>query len=178
MALIPDFPDFSPAPLAADMTLAARRLVEQIGGVLPDGTVLQGNIDADNLVAAPGFRNEQKAEPYSEFGVTVGYQDEVWGHAEVAPLPFDVILTSVHFQEFTRRDGTLVLTLGGRKDSSGYYAPIDFATFILPATDTREAWKVGGLIPAGIPFGARVAFSPTSTDPWFVTFFLKALHRR
>jgi hypothetical protein len=179
MALIPDFPTFLPSPLAADLNLAGKRLAEQIGGVLPDGTVYPGNIDLDNLVAAPALRNEQKAEPYSEFGVTVGYGDEVWtGVIEAAPLPFDAVLVGVEFQEFKLHTGTLVLTLGGRRNATGYYEPIDLATFILPSTETRDHWAIGGLIPAGIPFGARAVFAPVVADPWFVTFFLKALHRR
>ena len=179
MALIVGFPDFSATPNAADLNLAAAKIAEQIGGVLPDGTAYQGNLDLNNLSAAPRFRNEQKREPYSEFSLQVGWLDALPGAtvALAAPLPFDSVLEGVAFQQFKKHVGFVTTTLGGRKNA-GAFTPIDFSIFKLPDDDLAADWKVGGLIPAGVPLGAYVTFSPAATDPWYVTFFLKALHRR
>jgi len=200
MAQITGFPSFGAPPTVTDFSTAAQKFLQQIGGVGQDGTVYQGNIDLTNFPSGGGyakFRNEQKKEPYSEFGATVGWGDTVAGPvpsagipamAPVGPWPYDVQLVAVCYHAFAPHAGTVVLGLGETIAKASIFAqtysypqPADLMTLELPSDQNSRDWPIVGLVPAGSVLSARVnasGWTPSVTDPWYVTFVLKALQRR
>jgi hypothetical protein len=180
MALVSDFPDFAAAerPSVDDLNLAAQKLTEVVGGVLPDGSIVPGGVDAANLIAigegiSAGFVADQEAEPYSEFGVQFDAYDRATPSssgtyaAQLGPLPMDVWLTRVCYRGDTALDGAVTLKLGG----------LDLLSLPLEATFRERQWPVQYMIPAGAVLLAEVVYDPADgTAQYALMLAMKALH--
>jgi len=108
MALITGLPNFfnTANPVASDFNNAAKAIATQVGGVYYDESqaamvAAQGGLNTANFNTYMGFKNQQKAEPFSLVSVTALMSSLTTPGTDIpmfGPFGFDWILTSVSFQ--------------------------------------------------------------------------------
>jgi hypothetical protein len=108
MALITGLPNFftTTSPAASDFNNAAKAIATQVGGVYYDESQVAivtspGNLNTANLNTYVGFKNQQKAEPFSLVSVTALMPSLFTPGTDIpmfGPFGFDWIVTSISFQ--------------------------------------------------------------------------------